>query len=66
VTDLSKHRRRLVWALALTGVAALVAAAAMIASVVMHRPDLMSIVIVAVIFGVGAQIWFIIRFVRDK
>ena len=64
--DLSKHRRRLVWALALTGVAAIVAVSAMIASIVLHRSDLMGIVIVAVIFGVGAQVWFIIRFVRDK
>lgn len=64
--DLTKHRRRLVWALALTGVAAIVAVSAMIASIVLHRADLMTLVIIAVVFGVGAQVWFIIRFVRDK
>jgi hypothetical protein len=64
--DLPRQRRRLVWALALTGVAALVAASAMIASVVLHRLDLMSVAIAAVAVGVGAQIWFIISFVRDK
>jgi hypothetical protein len=64
--DLARQKRRLVWALGLTGLAALVAAGAIVGSAMTQNRGLITLAALAIAGGVMAQIWFIVGAMRDK
>ena len=64
--DLAKQKRRLIWALGLTGLFALIAGGSLVASMMTHSDALFSVTIAAVVAGVGAQVWFIVGVLRDR
>jgi hypothetical protein len=64
--DLARQKRRLVWALGLTGLAALVAAGGIVGSAMTHQRWLITLAAMAIAGGVAAQIWFIVGAMRDK
>lgn len=64
--DLTRQKRRLIWALALTGVCAVVAGGSLVGSIMTHSDLLLSVTVAAIVAGVGAQIWFIAGVMRDR
>ena len=64
--DLTNQKRRLIWALGLTGVFALIAGGSLVASIMTHSDTLLSVVVAAIVAGVCAQIWFIVGVLRDR
>lgn len=64
--DLDKQKRRLFWALGLTGAFALIAGGCLVGSIMTHSDLLLSFVVAAIVGGVGAQVWFIIGVLRDR
>src|SRR5205814_1058873 len=59
-------QRRLIIVLAINGVAALVAIAGIVGGLAFHVGWMNWLFVGALIVGFGAQIWLIVRFVRDK
>ena len=64
--DLNKQKRRLAWAMGLTGLCALVAVGSLVGSAMTHTPWLFNVVVAAIVAGVLAQVWFIVGVVRDR
>ena len=64
--NVERQRRRLFIALGITGLCALVALGAILATATTHQPFWLNLVVGAVVGGVGSQIWLIVGAMRDR